>query len=231
MKNLIKILSNVILVAMTFSIVACSNQALALNYTETTKSTSANETNANQNNLGTNTNSKVAVIYSSFIGEQYGVGVIDKGNTEIVADMIIEKLGADRIKIEPKNDTYPKTYKDLTDVAKKELNDKARPEIKDVVFNASKYDTIFIGAPVWWGDFPMIMYTFFEKVDLNGKTIVPFSTHAGSGLSGFDSKLRNLYNGSTVTKGLAIYGSDTQNNKNKVQSEVDNWINNIGIAK
>ena len=173
-------------------------------------------------------NSKTLVIYSSFIGEQYSVGVIDKGNTEIVADMIIEKLGADRYKVEPKNDIYPKdSYNNLIEVASKELHDNARPEIKDITFDITKYDTIFIGAPVWWGDFPMIMYTLFDKVDMNCKTIIPFSTHGGSGLSGFDNKLKKLYKDAKVLKGLAIIGTDAQNKKDKVKNEVENWIKEV----
>lgn len=177
-------------------------------------------------------NSKILVIYSSFIGEQYSVGVIDKGNTEIVADMIIENTGADRYKVEPKNDIYPKdSYKELTEIASSELHDNARPEIKDITFDISKYDTIFVGAPVWWGDFPMIMYTLFDKVDMNGKTIVPFSTHGGSGLSGFDNKLKRLYKNATVTKGLAISGTDAQNKKDKVKKEVDSFIDSLNLNK
>ena len=178
-----------------------------------------------KNNMG---NSKTLVIYSSFIGEQYSVGVIEKGNTEIVADMIIENLAADRYKVEPKNDIYPRdSYKKLTEIASKELHDSARPEIKDITFDISNYDTIFVGAPVWWGDFPMIMYTLFDKVDMNGKTIVPFSTHGGSGLSGFDSKLKRLYPNAKVLKGLAITGTDTQSRKDKVKNEVEKWIKEV----
>ena len=186
------------------------------------------QTMSNNFEIKEGNNSKALVIYSSFIGEQYSVGVIEKGNTEIVADMIIEKLGADRYKVEPKNDIYPKdSYKRLTEIAGKELHDNARPEIKDVTFNINNYDTIFIGAPVWWGDFPMIMYTLFDKVDMNGKKIIPFSTHGGSGLSGFDSKLKRLYPNAEVLKGLAITGTDTQNRKDKVKNEVGKWLNEL----
>ena len=185
------------------------------------------KTGEGKNNMG---NSKTLVIYSSFIGEQYSVGVIEKGNTEIVADMIIENLAADRYKVEPKNDIYPKdSYKKLTEIASKELHDSARPEIKDITFDISNYDIIFVGAPVWWGDFPMIMYTLFEKVDMNGKTIVPFSTHGGSGLSGFDNKLKRFYPNAKILKGLAITGTDTQNKKDKVRNDVDSWINSLTL--
>ncbi len=178
----------------------------------------------------TSDSTKILVVYFSRTGEQYGVGNIDKGNTAIVAEMIAEKTGADSFEILPKEDYYPYTYDALTDIAKQELNDNARPEIKGTVPDLSKYDTVFIGAPVWWGDWPMIMYTFFEgnRDALSGKTLIPFSTHAGSGLSGFDSKLSGACPDSTVGTGLAISGTDAQNNQDSVRESVNNWLSGLG---
>ena len=129
--------------------------------------------------------SDILVVYFSRTGEQYTVGVIDKGNTSIVAEMISEETGADLFEVIPEEDHYPMTYSELTDVAKQEQNDNARPAYAKDVPDLSQYSTIFIGAPVWWGDWPMIMYTFFENnaEGLSGKTLIPFSTHEGSGLS------------------------------------------------
>lgn len=179
---------------------------------------------------GTSDSTKTLVVYFSRTGEQYGVGNIDKGNTAIVAEMIAEKTGANSFEILPQEDYYPYTYNALTDIAKKELNDNARPEIKGTVPNLSKYDTVFIGAPVWWGDWSMIMYTFFEgnKDSLAGKTLIPFSTHAGSGLSGFDSKLSAACPNSTVGSGLAIAGTDAQNNQDSVRESVNSWLSGLG---
>ena len=117
----------------------------------------------------------ILVVYFSRTGEQYEVGVIDKGNTAIVADMIIDKTGADSFEILPEEDYYPYTYDELTDVAKQEQNENARPAYAGDVPDLTQYSTIFIGAPVWWGDWPMIMYTFFENnADaLSGKTLIP----------------------------------------------------------
>lgn len=174
--------------------------------------------------------SRILVVYFSRTGEQYNVGVIDKGNTSIVAEMIAEKTGADLFEVIPADDHYPMTYKELTDVAKKEQNDNARPEYAGSAPDLSNYDTIFIGAPVWWGDWPMIMYTFFEanKDGLSGKTLIPFSTHEGSGLSGFDKKLASACPDSTVRDGLAIRGQDCQNNKDNVRTKVDEWVTGLG---
>lgn len=190
---------------------------------------SKNDSDSSSDN-GTSDNTKTLVVYFSRTGEQYGVGNIDKGNTAIVAEMIAEKTGADSFEILPQEDYYPYTYDALTDIAKQEQNDNARPAIKGTIPDLSKYDTVFIGAPVWWGDWPMIMYTFFEgnKDALAGKTLIPFSTHAGSGLSGFDSKLSGACPDSTVGTGLAISGTDAQNNQDSVRESVNSWLSGLG---
>ena len=188
---------------------------------ETTDEQLANETASRSDTL---------VVYFSRTGEQYEVGVIDKGNTAIVADMIVEKTGADAFEILPEDDHYPYTYDELTDVAKQEQNENARPAYAGEIPDLSGYKTIFIGAPVWWGDWPMIMYTFFENNTdaLAGKTLIPFSTHAGSGLSGFDSKLSSACPDSTVEEGLAIAGADAQNDQDSVRSTVNDWLSEQG---
>ena len=173
--------------------------------------------------------SRILVLYFSRTGEQYNVGVIEKGNTAIVAEMIGEATDADLYEILPADDHYPMTYKELTDVALQEQRDGARPAYAGELPNFDSYDTIFIGAPVWWGDWPMILYTVFESTPLSGKTLVPFSTHAGSGLSGFDRSLAAAYPDCTIAKGLAVAGTDTQNNPDKVQTSVANWLNELGF--
>ena len=173
---------------------------------------------------------KILVVFFSRTGEQYNVGVIDEGNTAIAAKMIAEVTGADLYEILPEQDCYPYTYSELTDVAKKEQNENARPAIKGEMPDLAQYDTVFIGAPVWWGDWPMILYTFFEEnaEAMKGKTLIPFCTHEGSGLSGFDKKLQKACPDSTVLKGLAIRGTDCQNDKTGVQGKVTNWLSEIG---
>ena len=175
--------------------------------------------------------SDILVVYFSRTGEQYTVGVIEKGNTAIVAEMIGEVTGADLFEVLPADDHYPMTYDELTDVAKQEQNENARPAYTGDVPDLSQYDTIFIGSPVWWGDWPMIMYTFFEEnADaLSGKTLIPFSTHEGSGLSGFDTKLSAACPDSTVLNGLAIRGNDAQNAQDDVRAEVEEWISGLEL--
>lgn len=175
--------------------------------------------------------SKVLVVYFSRAGEQYNVGVVKKGNTAFVAEEIARQTGADLFEIKPKKDVYPKKYEDLTDFAKKEMNKKARPEYDGKVPDLKQYDTIFIGSPVWWGDWPMVMYTFFEKNDLSGKKLAPFCTHEGSGLSGFDKKLQKACPKSSILKGLAITGTVAQKNRQKTAENVSKWLDEIKVKK
>jgi flavodoxin len=174
--------------------------------------------------------SGILVIYFSRTGEQYTVGVIDKGNTAIVAEMIVEETGAELFEVLPEEDYYPYTYNELTDVAKKEQNEKARPAYQGTLPDLGAYSTIFIGAPVWWGDWPMIMYTVFENNDFSGKTLIPFSTHEGSGLSGFDKKLQSACPDAEVLRGLAVRGNDAQNSQDKVRESVNSWLKELGFG-
>jgi hypothetical protein len=77
----------------------------------------------------------------------------------------------------------------------------------------------------------MILYTFFEqnRDALAGKTLIPFSTHEGSGLSGFDKKLASAIPGATVGKGLAVRGNDAQNRQDSVRESVNDWLNDLGF--
>ena len=171
---------------------------------------------------------KALVVYFSRTGDQYSVGEITKGNTEIIAEMIATKTGADLFEIKLKNDTYPKEYKALTDVAGEEKNDNARPEIAGDVDHFEQYDTIFVGGPVWWSDLPMVMYTFIEKHDWKNKTVIPFVTHEGSGLSAIPRNLKQATK-ATILDGLAIYGHEAQNERENAKIKVDSWLEKLGF--
>jgi|GEM_PF-28463 len=149
--------------------------------------------------------SNILVAYFSLAGEQYGVGVIEEGNTSIIAHMIAEQTGADLFEIEAAA-PYPTSHSELLDVSRQEMTDNVRPEIAGTVDNMDDYDTIFIGFPNWWGDMPMIVYHFLESYDLSGKTIVPFCTHGGSGLSNTESTIADI-TGGTMKDGFAIPGT------------------------
>ena len=172
-----------------------------------------------------NSDKKILVAYFSRADENYNVGNISKGNTEIVAEIIAEKTGADIFQIKPVKN-YPANYQECIEVAKAEKANKARPEIAGRVENFSDYEIIFLGYPNWWGDLPMAVYTFLEQENFSNKTIVPFCTHEGSGLGGTEKFIAEKTN-AKMLQGLAIRGSVAQNNADKTKSEVETWLKNL----
>lgn len=175
-----------------------------------------------------NANSKVLVAYFSRTGEQYSVGNIKEGNTAVIAKMIAQKTGGDLFEITLKNDTYPTQYRPLTEVAKQEKKANARPEIANTVPNFADYDVVFIGSPNWWGDLPMVVYTFMEQYNWSGKKVVPFMTHEGSGLSSVPSSIKKQTK-ADVLLGLAIYGHEAQNERENAQLKVNAWLKKLGF--
>lgn len=163
---------------------------------------------------------KSLIIYFSRADENYSVGNIDKGNTEVIAEYISEATGADMFKVERKF-PYAKEYNLCINEAKEEQNNDERPELVKELDNIDDYDVIYIGSPVWWGLVPQPMVTQLEKLNFNGKTIRVFTTHEGSGLGSIPNQIKTLCPGAKVLdNSLAIQGSSVKLAKDKVE----NWI-------
>ena len=165
---------------------------------------------------------KVLIVFFSHAGENYNVGNIKVGNTKLVADEIQKVTGGDEFEIVA-NKNYDLPYNDLVNVAKEETEKGEKPSFKGEVKNIDDYNTVFIGGPIWWGTYPRVMFTFFDKYDLNGKTIIPFSTHEGSGLGSVVEDLKTLYPNATFKEAFSIYGTETR----KDLSKVDKWLKRL----
>jgi flavodoxin len=168
------------------------------------------------------TKKKALVVFFSHAGDNYAVGNIKVGNTKIVADYISAFTGADQFEI--KTSKYDgMAYKPLCDLAKKEQQNGELPPFEGTV-DVSKYDVIFVGGPVWWGTYPQVMFTFFKKYDLSGKTIIPFTTHEGSGLGSCVKDVKKVYPKVNVQQGFSIYGHDVRTGKERVEK----WLKKLG---
>ena len=167
--------------------------------------------------------SKSIVVYYSRTDENYNVGNITVGNTAKVAAEIAKQTGADLFEIKPVK-AYPSNYKACIELAQQEKDDNARPQIATTVEHFEQYNTVYLGYPIWWGDMPMIVYTFIEGQNFDGKTVIPFATHEGSGISGTPQKLRHALPKATVTDGVAITGSTAQNKPDEVTKKVAELI-------
>lgn len=169
-----------------------------------------------------NKSGKVLVAFFSHTGENYGVGNITKGNTHIVAEMIAKFTGGELFEIVPVND-YPTAYEPCTEVAQKEKTDNARPEIK-IDKDITAYDTIYIGYPIWWGDAPMPVYTWIDKHQWQGKTVIPFCTHEGSGLGYSPENIGAACKGATLGNGLEMRGTTAQKQQTEAEKRVKKWL-------
>ena len=164
------------------------------------------------------------VIFFSHAGENYSVGNIEVGNTKIVADYISELTGADQFEIVThKYDGM--AYNPLIKLAKEEAQNGELPPYEGTVPDLSKYDTVFIGGPVWWGTYPQVMFSLFKDINLDGKTVIPFTTHEGSGLANCVEDVKEAFPGANVTKGFAIYGHEVRSGKAKVEK----WIKGLAL--
>ena len=214
-----KILLILVMILGLFTITGCGSNK---KNSETQKK--ANDVLNNQTE--TKTDARVLIVYFSRTGENYNVGNIEVGNTAIMASYIKEYLNADSFEIIPVN-KYPDSYDECLKIATKEQNEDARPAIENKIEDIAKYDTIFIGYPIWWGDMPQIIYTLMEEYDLSGKTIIPFNTHEGSGSSGTYNTIKSKLKSAKVnTNGLALQGKVARTNEGK--EKTINWLKELG---
>lgn len=174
-----------------------------------------NAINNNDNNVensskeNTSNGKKVAVIYFSA-----------SGTTKGVAETISKETGADLIEIVPKEKytSADLNWNDSKSRTSIECNDsKSRPKIANTI-NVDNYDVIFLGYPIWWGDVPHIILTFMDTYKLDGKTVIPFCTSGGTGISGSMSTLKGYNKNVNWIDGKRLGSSE---------SEIKNWLSSL----
>lgn len=177
---------------------SASNEAN--NNTSTEEKTSDNSSNKEN---------KIAVVYFSATG-----------TTKTVAQIISNQTEGELIEIKPKEkytseDLDWNNSKSRTSV---ECNDsKSRPEIEGKL-DIESYDTIYLGYPIWWGDVPHIILTFLDTYKLDGKTVIPFCTSGGTGISASMNTLKNYNKNVNWIDGKRLSTSE---------SEIKNWISTL----
>ena len=94
-----------------------------------------------------------------------------------------------------------------------------RPEVKNRVENFEKYDTIYLGFPIWWFTCPTIVNTFLEQYDTSGKTIIPFATSGGSEYEDTEKDLRVSAPMAIFKPGKVLNGMD--------ETQIKNWVDTL----
>lgn len=172
---------------------------------------------------------KTLVAYFSRADENYEVGFVSVGNTEIVAQRIVKRLrelfgndsAVDEFKIEPRHQ-YPIKYLDAVELATEEKRTDARPEISNAIDNPAEYEVVFLGYPIWWGDFPMVVRTLLDSYDFSGKILVPFCTHEGSGDADTPEKLKSLIPNAVIANSLSLPGHLARTPD--AEPDIDSWL-------
>ena len=149
------------------------------------------------------------------------------GTAKKVAEEIGRQTDADVVEIIPAvpYDSNRDHYSALARLAKKEHDEDQRPAIKNEIV-IDGYENIFIGYPMWWYTFPMILYTLFDRYDFSGKTIIPFNTHMGSGDGGTYSTIQKLEPDAKVLQGLPIEMNDAETG---ASAAVKNWLKSLNL--
>ena len=162
---------------------------------------------------------KTLVIYYSRKGNNYVNGSIKslkKGNTEIVAEYIVDAVNADLFEVDTIK-PYSDDYMTCTEEAKVDMRENARPELKKYLESVEQYDNIVVAGPCWWGTYPYAIFSQLEKLDFTGKNVYPVMTHEGSGLAGSAQALKKYCKGAVVGSGLAVHGADAAASKSAVE--------------
>lgn len=144
------------------------------------------------------------------------------GNTEYIADVIVDVTKGDKFLIQTQA-KYSADYDELVDQQKEEKTEQSRPALQSHVENFSEYDVIYLGFPNWWYGMPMPVYSFLEEYDFSGKTIIPFNTSGGSGFSDAVEEIKKLSPNATVLGGYTTNGNGVENKR----QEITEWLEKI----
>ncbi len=148
------------------------------------------------------------------------------GSVEYMATVIGEATGGDMVRIQTET-PYPGNFDDLAAQADNERQNGIHPTLSTSIEGFDNYDVVFVGYPVWWYQMPMPMYSFFDRYDFSGKTIIPFSSHGGSGWSGTIADIAGLEPEATMVDGF----STSRSNVASSAEEIRNWLRDINIIE
>ena len=152
--------------------------------------------------------------------------IISPGNTAQIAQYIQSINGGDILSIITTN-SYPDNFKECLERVTKERNLNARPELKESLENMDEYDIIFLGYPNWGYTSPMAVFTFLERYDFTGKTIIPFSVHGTGGLAESINDIKKATPTANHLMPLSLTRSDMKDYKKYVEK----WLNEIEVDK
>lgn len=170
---------------------------------------------------------RVLLAYFSRAGENYyngGRRNLEVGNSEVLAGMIRDSIACDVYRIEAA-DPYSDDYDDTVARNVREQDADARPAIANPLPALDGYDVVLLASGIWNVRPPMIMRTFAENLDVTGKTVLPVTTYAMSGLGTAPEDYADACPGATVGDGLAVRGEEV----NQARDAVLSWLRRVDL--
>lgn len=245
MKRIVALLFSLLLIG---SLAACGSQkqetgssgpVSIVDTPASTESTESSETESSQESTKALEKGNILIVYFSRYGNtEYpddvdattsasivADGNVRYGTTEYVANLIQQTVGGDVHRIETVT-PYTADFDELRDVNHEEMQQGFLPELKESTLDASAYDTLFIGYPVWATSVPQAVLSFLEEYDLSGKTVVPFCTHDGYGAGRSYQVIAEASHAAASPEGIAIEAKDVL----AAQNTVADWLTTIGIT-
>jgi flavodoxin len=141
------------------------------------------------------------------------------GNTRVVAGLIHRSMPSDLFQVEPAID-YPADYLETVAKARQERDDGVEPALRTRIVDIDRYDTVYLGFPIWGETAPPIIRSLLSQHDMSGKTIVPFITHGGYGVG---SSLRVLAHHAPNARILEAFVMQADQERRTMES-VNAWL-------
>lgn len=145
-----------------------------------------------------------------------------QGHTKVAAEKVAAVTGGDLFEIVPVNIYTEEDLDGWNESARgtRESKDRTtRPEVANKVDGFEKYDTIYLGFPIWWFTAPTIINTFLEQYDTEGKIIIPFATSGGSEYGETENDLLVSAPKATFKPGRVLNGMD--------EPQIKEWIGGL----
>lgn len=144
------------------------------------------------------------------------------GNTRVIAGIIHRAQATDIFEIRAAV-PYPEDYDATVEQARVERDNGVEPALAQTVENIDRYETIYLGFPIWGETAPPVIRSFLRSHDLKGKTLRPFITHGGYGLGSSLSVLASLAPGARIEPAFSMEADQEKRTLNKVNG----WLEGV----
>lgn len=141
------------------------------------------------------------------------------GNTKVIAGLIHRSMPSDLFEVAPAVE-YPADYLETVAKARQERDDGVEPALRSLIAGIERYDTVYLGFPIWGETAPPIIRSLLSQHDMSSKTIVPFITHGGYGVG---SSLRVLAHHAPQARILDAFVMQADQERKTMES-VNAWL-------